>query len=292
MHFADRALIALSDDATRAVVFGESALRNVLKAGYGLDEAVLQGAAQPDFSVFNLGGLDPEPDRGAHERPVAERRIDALWRGAIRVAARFPKARVETVTAAALSLQGLDAEVAAANGGVLPGGDALEAGRRAGLQRRLEELAAQPEAASPAVIEAWLSSAGAATVGELLEAEGTSAATHLQLAFSPPIGGDAFTRMDFPVAVAVMIRDPAEPGTSLAGIVAGARWVQAAMRRAGFEPKRPSEGAGLGRPVTALVVPDSWFDDGDWPGADRDARIASAGRWMAREGLALVPAGL
>lgn len=292
MNFADRALIALSGGASRSAVFNDTALRNILKAGYGLEEAAAQGAAQPDFSVFNLGGFDPEPAKSIGERPVAERRIDALWRGAIRISARFPKARVEAVAAASLSLAGLDAEVAAANGGVLPGGDALEAARRARLQRRIEETAAHPDAAPSAIIDAWLSSADAATVGELILAGGTSAATHLQLTFSEPIGGDAFTEMDLPVAVAVMIRDPAEPGTSLADIVAGARWVQAAMRRAGFEPKPPSEGAALGRPVTALVVPDNWFDDDDWPGADKDGRIASAGTWMAREAVALVPVGL
>lgn len=292
MNFADRALIALSDGATRATVFAQAALTNILKAGYGLDESVLQGAAEPVFSAFSFGGFDPEPEKAADEKSAPERRIDALWRGAIRISGRFPKATVEAVAAAKLSLDGLDAQVAAANGGALPGGDALETARRAELQRRLEEVVTDPGAVPPAVIDSWLSTAGAATVAELLLADETSAAVHLQLTFSPPIGGDAFAQMDFPVAVAVMVRDPADPDTSLTGVVAAARWVQAAMRRAGFEPKRPSEGAGFGRPVTALVVPDRWFDDADWPGADKDARIASAGAWMAREGVALVPVDL
>jgi hypothetical protein len=40
------------------------------------------------------------------------------------------------------------------------------------------------------------------------------------------------------------------------------------------------------------MVPDVWFDDTDWPGASRAARITAAGAWMALEGIGLVPSAL
>jgi hypothetical protein len=98
--------------------------------------------------------------------------------------------------------------------------------------------------------------------------------------------------MDFPVAVSVAIRDPNSPGSSLVEIISGARRLQSSLRKAGFEPKKASEAGGHGRAVIALLVPDNWFDDTDWPGANMADRIDQASAWMAQEGIALVPAAL
>lgn len=292
MQFAEKALIALSGESTRGAVFGQAGLKNIVKAGYTLHEAALQGAASPRFAGFTLGGLDPEETEDPADLPPPALRIDALWRGSIRIAASFPKAEITGLSEGRLSLDGLDASVAAANGGVLPTGAGLEAGRRAELVRRLAVLARHPRSATPEVIEAWLATAGAATVADLLEAEGTVPLSGLRIEISPPLGGGIFSQMDFPVAVAVLIRDPADPGMRLTEIVAATRRLEARLRKAGFEPKQHSEAGGQGKAVTALVVPEAWFDDTDWPGGTRAARITAAGAWMAREGIALVAAAL
>jgi hypothetical protein len=201
-------------------------------------------------------------------------------------------ARIEDVAYANLSLSGLDADVAAANGGAMPAGVALETARRAVLLTRLQALAAHPGSATPAAIDNWLEKSGASSVDDLLAAPGTASLSELQIAFSDPIGGVAFSQMDFPIAVAVLIRDPADPANRLTNMIAAARQIQAAMRKAGYEPKQPSEAGGQGKAVTALMVPDVWFDDTDWPGASRAARITAAGAWMALEGIGLVPSAL
>ena len=292
MDFPAKALVALSSDASRITTFGQNGLKNVVKASYGLEDAVIQGAATPTFSAFTLGGLDPDDSEGASELPAPALRIDALWRGSIRLSASFPKSEVLSVQAGGLSLAGLDDDVAAANGGVLPSDDALEAARRTELRNRLDALVDHTEAATDDVIDAWLASAGATSVGQLLEADDTVPLSELKIRFSPPLGGGAFTQMDFPVAVSVAIRDPNSPGSGLVEIISGVRRLQSSLRRAGFEPKNASEAGGHGRAVIALLVPDDWFDDTDWPGANKADRINQASAWMAQEGIALVPAAL
>jgi hypothetical protein len=290
MDFVDRALIAIGDEAARLVLLGSDALMNVLRAAYSIDEASLQGNATADFASFTLGGLDPEEGEDATLMPPPSLRVDALWRGSVRVAASFPKSTV-AVQAGRVSLTGLDADVAAANGGVMPSGVALEAARRAELLKRIATLAHHPESATPSVIEAWLAAAGVQSVGDLLLAPDVAAASEFSLTFSAPAGAN-FQQMSFPIAAALLIRDPTDPGSRLTDMVASARRLQARLRKAGFEPKQASSDAGLGKVVTALVVPESWFDDAQWPGSDQLDRIKTAGTWLAREGIALVPAKL
>ncbi len=292
MDFGDRALVALASEATRVGVLGQLALRSVVRAAYGIEDAALQGTATPRFSTFSLGGLDPSKDDDKSVSRSAHSQIDALWRGSVRIAASFPKARIAEVSGGRVSLDGLDDAVAAAHGGTLPTGAALESARRAEVASRIAALASTPAAVAPELVDRWLDEAGLPSVAELIEKPGTSAAGELRIAFSPPLGGTAHSLWDFPVAVALLIRDPSLPGMTLRGMIAAARLVQAAMRRAGFEPRQPSEAAGLGKAVAGLLVPEAWFDDPDWPGAGRAQRIETAGAWMAREGVALVAADL
>jgi hypothetical protein len=288
MQFVDRAMIALSELASRTALFGDASLKNIVKASYGIDDAVLQGAATARFSSFTLGGLDKLDTEETDVQSESIYRVDALWRGSIRIAASLPRALVESARITALSLAGLDEEVAAANGGVLPSGADLEASRRAVLQSRLAALSDHTGAAAEAVVSIFLERAGARDVATLVDRPDSANVGHMQVTFSAPIGGETFTQMDFPVAVAALIRDPTEAGFSLALVIAATRRIQQQMRRAGFEPKQPSEAGGLGKAVTALIVPDGWFDDDGWPGADKNARIQGAVSWMARERIGLV----
>ncbi len=293
MEFQDRAVIAVSTPVLRSNVFSDVALKNIVKAAYGLDEAVLQGAATANYSSFTLGGLDmPGGEQETPPEPSPNLRIDALWRGSVRIAARFPKARIDSASFKSLSLKNLDADVAAANGGNMPVGEALEAARRAALKARIAQLANQAATANDAVVDLFLRKSGANGMAALVARPDAAQFGQMQLAISEALGGDAFAQMDFPVAVAILIRDPAVPGFSLAAIIAAARQVQQQMRHAGFQPAEPSPAGGMGKAIIALVVPMDWFNDADWPGADPQARIAASGAWMAGEGIGLVAAKL
>jgi hypothetical protein len=95
-----------------------------------------------------------------------------------------------------------------------------------------------------------------------------------------------------PVAVAVLVR----PDLAVADALHDVGIVR--ERLAGLGVERAPDG-GLSprnRLVVCLVVPDTVFDDADWPGAtsgmssaeQRAARRAAAGGWLAREGIGLV----
>lgn len=287
LNFVDRVLIALAVESSRATVFSEEALRNVVKAGYGLDDTAISGVPTARFSTFSLGGFELDAKQPTWPELLATDRVDALWRGSVQVSSSFPRAVVQEVELSTLSLATLDADVATANGGVMPAGDALELARRVALRNRLATLAAHPEATGNGSIDELLARAGVTTLAELLSAPGVASLSQLRIAFSPPIGGEAFTLFDFPVAVAVLIRDPSETGFHLATLVSAARRVQQEMRRAGFEPKPGAGAVGQGKALVAVVVPETWFDDTAWPGGTAAQRLANAGAWMAREGMAL-----
>ena len=287
MRFNDQILLKMSDSASRAAVLSDAALKNAVLASYQIEENFLQGAAMPVFSSFTLGGLDRPTDAPFYPQPAPGLRIDALWSGQITVESRFSKARVEVADFNTLTLQDFDVEVSADNGGALPEGAALEAARRAVLAKRIAAMDNSAEAVSEAAIDAFLEKSQARSVGSLLENPNAATLSQLQLLISDPIGGAGFSAASFPVALALMIRDPAEPDTSLIEMVSSARLIQQMMRDAGFEPRRPSEVGGQGAAAVLLCVPESWFDDADWPGADKAARIKAAGKWMAREGIGL-----
>jgi hypothetical protein len=279
MQFMDKALLALARGDTRLAVFGQTGLKNVLKAAYGLEDAAIQGAATPQFSTFTMGGLDPDEGEDPADLPPPMLRIDSLWRGGIRISASFPKAQILSVKEGRLSLSGLDAAVTAANGGVLPAGDVLEAARRTELLRRLEALAKHPGSATPEVISSWLATAGATTVAELMAAEGTLPLSELQIAISPPLGGTAFRQMDFPVAVAVLIRNPADPGMRLTEIIAAARRLQHATDGNYRRRTSPAGRAPKGRVRAKAAL------RGRWPGKGSN-RTPGSRELVRRHGLA------
>ena len=98
-----------------------------------------------------------------------------------------------------------------------------------------------------------------------------------------------------PVAVAVLVRGE----LPVAEVLHEVGTVRERMGALGVE-RPPDERLRPRRPlVVALVVPETVFDDADWPGAgagmgaaeQRAARRATAGTWLAREGIGLVVAG-
>lgn len=102
MTFEDRVLVRLADDATRAGVFDQEALEQLLEAAYDGPALGVQGPFTADFAEFGLG-VTARPlgtlegswsETGATDRTearfrvsgvgdVPQVRVDALWRGAV-----------------------------------------------------------------------------------------------------------------------------------------------------------------------------------------------------------------
>lgn len=286
MQFKDQILLRFCDPVSRFTAFTESALKNAVMAAYRVERVALQGTATPMFSSFVLGGLD-EPEGDPATNRDASLRVDALWRGSISVDANFAQARVEVAEMATLSLDGFDVEVVTANGGALPIGAALEPARREILAGRIAAISNNTAAATDQVIDSFLAKSGVQNIATLLEKPNQVTLSQLQLMISDPIGGAGFKKMEFPVALAVLIRDPSEPQNSLTELVSAARLIQQQLRKAGFEPQIASQAGGQGTAAVVLVVPESWFEDQDWPGTNKTERIEKAGDWMAREGIGL-----
>jgi hypothetical protein len=98
--------------------------------------------------------------------------------------------------------------------------------------------------------------------------------------------------LPLPVAVALIVR--AEP--AVAELLREVGIIRERLGSLGVE-RPPDDRLRPRRPlVIGLIVPETVFDDADWPGAtagmtvaeQRAARRAAAGRWLAREGIGLV----
>jgi hypothetical protein len=100
------------------------------------------------------------------------------------------------------------------------------------------------------------------------------------------------TARPLPVAIALLVR----PALAVAELLHDVGVVRDRLAALGLE--RPHDDSlRLRRSlVVCVVVPDTVFDDSDWPGADQGmtpaqqqaARRAAAGAWLSREGIGLV----
>jgi hypothetical protein len=113
-----------------------------------------------------------------------------------------------------------------------------------------------------------------------------------QITFAPPRAVST-TAKPLPIAAALLIRDA--DGLSIAQLLVDSKSVRERLRYYGIE--RPSDPELQAREPLLVIwlVPQSLFDDADWPGgasgtpAERRAgRRAAAGEWLAREGVGLV----
>ncbi len=96
-----------------------------------------------------------------------------------------------------------------------------------------------------------------------------------------------------PIGAALLIRDAA--GFSVAQLLVDSKTVRERLRSYGLERPFDPELRVREPLLVVWVVPASLFDDADWPGGDtgtaderRAARRATAGEWLAREGVGLV----
>jgi hypothetical protein len=315
VNFVDFTLVRLADPGTRAAVFDQTGLEQVVGAAYDVDAMGVGGPFQPVFEELRLGVAAPQ--LGALEgtwRPVGSvdhsearfnlsglgsgspLRIDAFWRGAI--VARFASAG-EPITSAGTKWPdtgSIDAEIAAASGGNLPADRAvLEQERRTRFLDRIRKALDQPDAFSDEVFDEWLRSVGAGSVNELFEHfEGSVELGAVKVTFAPP-AAVADTPRPLPIAAAVVVRDAA--GFSLAQLLADSKAIIERLQPLGLERSDDRSLRLRRRLIVVWVVPEGVFDDTDWPGGDeanltadqrRTRRRVAAGTWLAAEGIGLV----
>jgi hypothetical protein len=304
VNFVDKTLVALADPASRPATFDQTALEQIVSAGYDAGAMGAQGPYSAVFDEFRLG-ISTEPEGvldgtlqpvGTSEQTTARfrltgivesngLRVDALWRGS--VVARFARAG-DPITAVVTNwptLGTIDAEVAQANGGVLPSNPGvLETQRRARFVAHMRVALDQPNLFDDPALDTWLQTVGARSVGDLLENfVGSVDPGTITVTFAPPAAVSA-TPQPLPIAAALLVRDAP---LSLAELLRESALVRERLRALGAE--RPAD-AGLRRtqPVLVIwVIPISVFNDADWPGANPAARRANAGAWLAREGIGL-----
>ena len=304
MNYTDRTLVELADPATRSGPFDQTALEQIVSAGYDVDALGITGPFTALFDDFRLavaaeaegvldGAFAPVSGEGAtqatfrltglpEQQPL---RIDALWRGAIVARYRVGGEPITDVTSNWPDPGAIDTAVKAAHGGVLPADPvALESARHAALLAELQAGLDQPASLDDAGLDAMLAEAGAESVGDLLAHPGTAELGTLSVTFAAPANvAQAAKRL--PVAGALLVRDV---GFSVADLLAESSLVRERLTRLGAG--LPS-GNGL-RPLRQLlviwIVPASVFADADWPGTTADLRRAKAGAWLAQAGIGLV----
>jgi hypothetical protein len=312
MNFVDSTFIELAGETTRTGLFDQTALEQLLTASYDVEAmGPFQGAYTPGFEEFELGYPSPDVTLvdgawspiGGVERTEARfklgglgngslPRVDALWRGWIE--ARFAEVGEPITDVEALwpVLEEVDAAVAAANGGVLPTGVALEQARRtellAQMRTAFKDVPANP--GDPFLFtdedfDAMIATVGATKVKQFLELVRTPEnALAVQVRFAAPaaVSRKATT---LPIVAALLIR-PDPLGVAL--LVHESKELRERLAFMGIE--RPPNGRlRIRHPIlVAWVVPAAVFDDSGWPGADNADRRDQAGQWLAREGIGLI----
>jgi hypothetical protein len=304
VNFVDKTFVRLADPAARVSLLDATALEQILGAAYDVDAiGPLQGTFEAIFDEFELGFSAAHigtfdgywAQVGSVERTEARfrlagladdggPRVDAIWRGSILAGYAEAGEPITAVHASWPSKQRVDAAVAAANGGVLPGGAAaLETARRTELIAELHDDLGDPTRLENEDLDALVASAGATSVGGLLEAGRANPVGVLQVDFGE-VQPVSETRRPLPVAAALLVRDTP---LAVAELVQESKRILERLGPAGLE--RPKDDRlRLRNPVVVVwVVPAEVFDDADWPGGTASARRTAAGEWLAREGIGL-----
>lgn len=313
MDFVDKTLLRLASPTTRAALFDETSLAQLLAAAYDVDALNVEGPYTPLFDEFRLGftlrnfavaegtwgvvGSIEKVEARFNLYGLGEQtpvRIDALWRGAVVARTAPATSRVTRVEVAWPTTSGIDAEIVGALGALPSDPAALELERRTRFLNRIRRDLDQPAALTDGLFDDWLSRVGAASVGELMTSYGGAVqGGTVQLEFSAPLAAPVSPK-PLPLSAALLIR---EATFSVAQLLGESKATRELLTQSGVE----SAGDGALRPREPLIVvwliPQTVFDDSEWPGATvgmspaaaRDARRAAAGLWLAREGIGLVP---
>ena len=275
MNFVDKTFVGLADPAARVSLLDATALEQILGAAYDVDViGPLQGTFEAVFDEFELGFSAAHVGMfegswaqvGSVERTEARfrlagladdggPRVDAIWRGSILAGYAEAGEPITAVHASWPSKHRVDTAVAAANGGVLPGGAALEAARKTELITELHDDLGDPTRFENEDLDALVASVGATSVGELLEAGRDDPVGVLQVDFGE-IQPVSETRRPLPVAAALLVRDTP---LAVAELVQESKRVRDLLgpgrpRTAEGRPAPPEESGGrrVGRPGSGL----------------------------------------
>ena len=314
MNFVDATLVRLADATQRNTLFAASALEGIARAAYDTDQLPLSGPYDAVFERVDLGSHLPARATGTLRWALADGRargdgeltldglggaplgVSAVWHGAIVARSQPAAGRISAVTVRWTDVARVDADVVTALGALPAAPAALEAARRDALLARVQAALAHPAAIDAAWLDAWLDRHGVGSVAALLEHDlATLRPAALQVHFDTTVAPGPPSPVLLPLAAAVLIRDPATPDFSLEALVCTSKLAQRHLETLGAE--RPADAALPARqPITVVwLVPDTWFDDPDWPGGDpaatpaanRALRAAAAASWLAAEGIAI-----
>jgi hypothetical protein len=278
MNFVDSVVVRLAGDATRASLFDDVSLAQLLSAQYDTNVVQVSAPYSPVFDQLELGVSLPDAG-GANQV-----RVDGFWRGRIVARTAVGGAVVDEVHSAWPDGHNIHPHMVGALGALPRDPATLEQERRQRYKALLKAGMAQADALTDDVFNGVLTAAGVASVGELLAAQCTRALAALRIHFTE--GSATLVPTPLPVSFALLVRD----SPSIADLLSASKAVRALLAPTGnglpSDPKRQIR-FNLG---VAWLVPLTLFDDPGWPGADRDARRTAAGAWLAREGIGLVTA--
>jgi hypothetical protein len=311
MDFIDKTLIRLAEPETRGSLFDDTALSQLLAAAYDLEATPVGGPFQPIFDEVRVGlVLSPTGEvegtwnlMGGVDRTEAKFylsglqagvpiRVDAYWRGSIQARTAAPEARVSDARVAWAELLSIDTEIEGQLGALPSDPAVLEQERATRLLARIRGRLDQPEGFSEGTFRAWMGRQRAASAGELLaRVRAGLQAGAMQVSFTPA-GGEPSSR-SLPVAGVFLIRDV---GFSVAQVLMESRMARRGLKPIGLERSPDPSLKSRESLIVIWVVPETVFDDPDWPGSQpgmtaqqsRAARREEAGGWLAREGIGLV----
>jgi len=309
MHFVDRTLVRLADPASRGELFTPVVAERLAVAAFGSSETLTEPFAATVDRVTLGVTSNSEPQLRARLSPLDGRMwdVEAFGSGFAATAPFLPAVVEGSLSATAQQVNGRVATVEARRG-VLPDLATLEAvatpaeranatllerRRRIELARRLAEPALQDDDAD-LLARGWLVGAGVSGVEEFIAAgEGPHGVDRLALKFEPLEAGPAEVRSARFVA-GVVVDDLSPDDVALLGMLQRTRELQKLVAFAG---RRTEPLAGLEPKYSVPVlwfVPDTRFDDSDWPldeggfGFGRPAaREARAAAWLAEHGIVL-----
>ena len=301
MNYIDKTFLALTRPATATGLFSQDSLKAIAASSYGIPTTELSGVASARFDKLDVapfsGAISTDISRDGYSVQYGaasasgtgplDASVQLMWHGSITTSAAFPRAAIGVARAVPLTMAALDNDIP---NPVPTEPAALEAARRTALFARLGANAHDPNGVSATLIDDWLADNGVADLTMLLENPSVMATlSQWVLSFTPIPGTVAAAQTEFPVAAAIMVRDVTAPGFRLVDLVQASQDVMARLRLDGVTPKSSGDHLPRGRPVVVWVVPITWFDDGDWPGADVNTRIRNANTWLAASGIALAP---
>lgn len=308
MNFSDTTLVRLATPFTRAALFDQTALEQIVATAYDADALSLEGPYSPIFdqiilaiSVSQVGmaeGTIRSPSgttptafqlQVAGLGPLLPARVDALWRGSVIARGASPTGEIIAARTRFL-VDDIDAEIVKDSGALPVDVDQLETERRKRFIAKLQGALAEPGLLTDMAFDRWLASVGADSVNDLIaNHRGTLVPGTLGIRYAAPADTPATPRQ-LPIAAAVLIRDT---GFSLGELLTHSKLVREQLQERGIDVPYDRTLPARNPFLVVWLVPTAVFDDSAWPGAGADpaalraSRRQNASQWLAAEGIAI-----